>query len=117
MKAQTDLLATPIGWRCMWVVIFFDMPTKTTMQRKRYAQFRKSLLHDGFSMMQYSVYKRHCSNRDNAALHTDRIAKKIPLEGEVRFLTITDRQFGDMRIISNQKKETPEKSPAQLAFF
>ena len=101
----------------MWVIAFFDLPTETKNQRKRYAQFRKILLNDGFSMKQYSVYKRHCANRDKATVHLERISKQVPSEGEVRFPTITDRQFGDMRIILKQKRKAPEDTAAQMAFF
>ena len=55
-------------------------------------------------MMQYSVYKRHCATRENATLHIERMGKKIPAEGEVRFIQITDRQFGDMKIFRGKKE-------------
>ena len=60
---KKSILTTLLGWRSMWIVVLFDLPTETKAQRKHHAQFRKSLLKDGFSMMQYSVYKRHCANR------------------------------------------------------
>ncbi len=43
------------GYRCMWIVAMFDLPTDTKKARKDYALFRKHLLEDGFTMMQYSV--------------------------------------------------------------
>ena len=101
----------------MWIIAFFDLPTATPAQRKQYALFRKHLLHDGFSMMQYSVYKRHCATRDNANTHIDRMAQKIPPEGEVCFLQVTDHQYGDMKIFRGKKATPPENQPAQLEFF
>ncbi|MGC6426759.1 MAG: CRISPR-associated endonuclease Cas2 [Akkermansiaceae bacterium] len=41
-----------------WLMVAFDLPTKTKDERKRYTHFRKCLLDDGFLMMQYSVYIR-----------------------------------------------------------
>ena len=111
------MLLTPLGWRSMWVIALFDLPTETTKHRKAYARFRKALLNDGFSMMQYSVYKRHCANRENAQVHIQRMGKSIPAEGEVRFMQITDRQYGDMQVFVGKKTQGPKNSPAQLEFF
>lgn len=43
------------GYRCMWLVAMFDLPVDTKAARRAYAQFRKALLKDGFSKMQFSV--------------------------------------------------------------
>lgn len=111
------VISTPLGWRSMWIIALFDLPTQTNAQKKRYASFRKALLNDGFSMMQFSVYKRHCATRENAALHTERMGNLVPSEGEVRFIHITDRQFGDMKIYRGKKRVATEESPAQIEFF
>jgi CRISPR-associated protein Cas2 len=112
-----EVVTTPLGWRSMWILALFDLPTKTKAQRKRYTTFRKSLLNDGFSMMQFSVYKRHCATRENASLHIERMGRVIPSEGEVRFIQITDRQFGEMKIFRGKKRIDSEERPAQLEFF
>jgi len=44
------------GSQIMWIVVLFDLPTDTKAARKEYTRFRKFLLNDGFTMMQYSVY-------------------------------------------------------------
>ena len=51
------------AYRIMWLFCLFDLPTNTKAQRKRASDFRKFLLEDGFDMMQYSVYKRHCGKK------------------------------------------------------
>ena len=48
------------AYRIMWLFVFFDLPTHTKTERRHAAQFRKALEKDGFAMMQYSVYVRHC---------------------------------------------------------
>ena len=47
-------------YRIMWVLVFFDLPTESKRERKLYADFRKKLLQDGFTMFQFSIYVRHC---------------------------------------------------------
>ena len=101
----------------MWVIAMFDLPTETVAARKAYARFRKALLEDGFTMMQYSVYSRHCASIDNAELHARRMGDQVPSEGEVRFLIITDRQFGQVRVYVGKKRQPPARSPPQLELF
>ena len=82
----------------MWVLAMFDLPTATRRARRAYAQFRKTLLKDGFTRMQYSVYVRHCASEENADVHVQRVEHMLPDDGEVRLLTITDKQFERMRV-------------------
>ena len=101
----------------MWVIAMFDLPTDTKTARRTYARFRKNLLEDGFTMMQYSVYMRHCASIENAQVHLKRMGDIVPAEGEVRFLTITDKQFDRIRIYVGKKREKTPPSPAQIELF
>lgn len=101
----------------MWVFVFFDLPTETKKERKIYAGFRKSLLQDGFSMFQFSIYLRHCPSRENAEVHIKRVKSNLPELGHVGILCITDKQFGDMELYYCSKPA--EKNPVvqQLELF
>jgi len=101
----------------MWIVTMFDLPTDTKKARRQYALFRKHLLEDGFTMMQYSVYARHCASKENAEVHIDRIKKHLPPDGEVRVITITDKQFERMMIFWGKTRQSPERAPCQLELF
>ncbi|MCC5829626.1 MAG: CRISPR-associated endonuclease Cas2 [Phycisphaeraceae bacterium] len=105
------------GYRCMWVVTMFDLPVSTKKARRAYALFRKFLLEDGFQKMQYSVYVRHCASEENADVHISRVAAHVPELGEVRILTITDKQFERMRLFWGKKQRKPEEPPLQLELF
>ena len=105
------------GYRCMWVMTMFDLPTDTKKARKEYTRFRKHLLKNGFTMMQYSVYVRHCASKESAAVHTQRIEHHVPPDGEVRILTITDKQFERMVIFWGKMRKPPEPTPRQLELF
>ena len=93
------------GYRCMWVLAMFDLPTDTKKARREYTLFRKSLLRDGFTQMQYSVYARHCASKENAEVHIARVERHLPPDGEVRVVTITDKQF-DCTLQSPQPSQT-----------
>lgn len=105
------------AYRIMWLFVFFDLPTETKAERKAHAVFRKDLIRDGFTMMQYSVYIRHCASTESAAVHIRHVEKLIPKKGHVSILQITDKQYGN--IINYWGKEsTPMTTPpAQLEFF
>ena len=95
----------------------FDLPTHTKNARRAYAKFRKDLLEDGFTMMQYSVYIRHCASIENAKVHTLRMGSRVPSAGEVRFLTVTDKQFGRIETHVGKTRKAPPNPPAQLELF
>lgn len=105
------------GYRSMWIVVMFDLPTDTKKARKQYSLFRKLLLEDGFDMMQYSIYSRHCTSEEKANVHIRRIEQNIPPDGEVRILSITDKQFEKMRIFWGKMRKPTNKPPRQLEFF
>jgi CRISPR-associated protein Cas2 len=117
MAGQLRTPDLPWGWRSMWVIAMFDLPTDTPSARKAYARFRKNLLEDGFTMMQYSVYTRHCASIENADAHVARMGQKLPPAGEVRFLTITDRQFSRIKVFWGKKRQKGAPAPSQMELF
>jgi len=86
------------AYRVMWVLVFFDLPTESKIDRKIYAKFRKDIMADGFQMFQFSIYVRHCSSRENADVHIKRVKKILPPRGHVGIMCITDKQFGMIEI-------------------
>lgn len=105
------------GLDSMWIVVMFDLPTDTKAARRAYTQFRKQLITDGFIMMQYSVYARHCGTDDNAQVHINRTKGALPDDGEVRILTLTDKQFSKVQTFYGKIRKPTEKAPEQLQFF
>lgn len=101
----------------MWVICMFDLPTDTKAARRAYHDFRETLLNDGFMMLQFSVYGRHCPSEENAAVHEKRIKGALPEDGEVRVLKITDKQFERMTIYYGKMRKATEKAPEQISFF
>jgi CRISPR-associated protein Cas2 len=104
-------------YRIMWVFVYFDLPTQTKKQRKDYSTFRKQLLTDGFAMIQYSIYARHCSSRENADVHKKRVKRHLPPHGEIIVFEITDKQFGMMEFYSGKKIGSKPDTPQQLELF
>lgn len=101
----------------MWVITMFDLPTDTMDARKAYHNFREALLDDGFTMLQFSVYARHCPSEENAVVHENRVKTFLPDDGEVRVIKITDKQFERMKVFYGKMRKATEKSPEQISFF
>ena len=104
-------------YQIMWIFVFFDLPTETKRERKIYADFRKQLLRDGFTMFQFSIYLRHCPSRENADVHIKRVKKWLPKEGYVGILTVTDKQFSQMELFRGCQHIKKELEPQQLELF
>lgn len=83
----------------MRIIVFFDLPTETALDRRKYGKFRRNLIKNGFMMMQASVYIKLALNQTNAALVIENIKKYRPPKGLIQVLTITEKQFQKMEFI------------------
>lgn len=104
-------------YRSMWVLVFFDLPTETKVERRAASRFRKDLLDDGYAMFQFSIYMRFCASRENAAVHIRRTKNALPKKGKVGIMQITDKQFGMMELFHGQKEVETEAPSQQLELF
>ena len=104
-------------YRIMWVFVTFDLPTYTKMDRRNATKFRKLLLQDGFTMMQYSIYTRHCASRENTSVHIKRVKGFLPPKGEVVVFNLTDKQFGMMEFFRSASEIEKPDTPQQLELF
>ena len=104
-------------YRGMWLFTMFDLPVVTPKARKRYAEFRKTLIREGFSMLQYSVYARYFPSEEASIPHRNVVRAAIPPDGYVRLLLVTDRQFGKMESFVGEIPNAVEQPPSQLQLF
>lgn len=103
----------------MWLLVSFDLPTATKKDRRDYTLFRKFLLKDGFTMLQFSVYVRQCLSKESRNVHLKRVFFNLPEKGEVINFTITDKQFGMIEFYQKglKQKKPPLHVPEQLELF
>lgn len=105
------------AYRIMWLFVFFDLPTETKQDRRNAQQFRKNLIKDGFTMMQFSVYTRHCASSESADVHENRINALLPPLGKVSLLRITDKQYGNIANFWGRAATPKPPGPQQLELF
>lgn len=105
------------AYRIMWLFVMFDLPVETKKERRAATLFRKMLLNDGFSMLQFSVYSRFCASGESAEVHIKRVQRAIPEHGQVSILKITDKQYADIINIWGKKTQPLPPGPQQLELF
>lgn len=105
------------SYHIMWLFVFFDLPVTSKKERKLATDFRKKLLNNGFCMMQFSVYNRHCASRESAEVHIRRVKSFVPPYGQVSILMITDKQYGDIINFWGRKSTPLPNTPRQLELF
>lgn len=90
----------------MRVVLFFDLPTESLMDKREYRNFRKYLIKKGFIMMQESVYCKLALNQTIANSIIAGLRENKPNKGLVQILVITEKQFGRMEYLVGDKYST-----------
>jgi CRISPR-associated protein Cas2 len=102
-----------------WLMVAFDLPVISKEQRKRATDFRKFLMDDGYSMMQWSVYVRPCVSAARQETHLARVKAHIPEEGSVRAIFITRAQWEKSWVIHGKPaiEVPPEEMPEQILLW
>lgn len=103
-----------MSYRYMRMILFFDLPMQTYIDRKEYTLFRKFLINDGFIMMQESVYCKLALNNSIVKAERTRLEAHKPPDGDVELLVITEKQFSQIDYIVGKKKAETEDSENRL---
>ena len=93
-----------MSYRFMRLLVFFDLPTATSENKRNYRRFRKDLISNGFFMLQESVYCRMVINEAMAKSVVARIESFKPPQGMVCAMIITEKQFAGISFIVGDMK-------------
>lgn len=104
-------------YRIMWLFVMFDLPVGTKKERKQATGFRNNLLDLGFEMSQFSVYLKYCASGEKADSVGNKLTKELPLGGKVDILTITDKQFANMKRFYASGRIKNDNKPEQLQLY
>lgn len=105
------------AYRLMWLLVTFDLPVETKVQRKAAHDFRVYLLDLGFEMSQLSNYLRFCNGKEQFDSYVRKIESNLPARGDVFVFQFTDRQYENIVRFSDQSRRRRQKNPEQLALF
>ena len=101
----------------MRLFVFFDLPVSKKEERKIATRFRKDLLDEGFTMLQFSVYCRVCRGQDIVEREIRRLKQVLPAKGNIRILQVTEKQYGNMQFLIGEPKKEEEIGAKQLLLF
>lgn len=82
--------------RFMRTILFFDLPSITKTELREYRRFVKFIKSKGFVMMQESVYTKLSLNETVVNSLIKEVKSKLPKDGVVSVLTITEKQFASI---------------------
>lgn len=98
----------------MRILVFFDLPTETTNDKRNYRKFRKFLIKSGFMMIQESVYSKLALNSTAVNQIITDVKKERPEKGDVQILSVTEKQYSKMEIISGKSNSNVINSDERL---
>lgn len=101
----------------MRMIVFFDLPVETALDRKNYSKFRKFLINEGFIMMQESVYTKLTLNNSVTESVRLKLSKNKPPKGLVQLLVITEKQFASIDFIVGGKENIEIDNTKRLIIF
>jgi len=104
------------GYEILWMLVMFDLPVVEKSDRRAASQFRNFLLDQGFAMAQFSVYYRMVSGKDNGKTVEKRIREHLPEYGSVQIVSITDKQYENIKFFKGKQRENKEKRQQLLLF-
>ena len=88
-----------MSYEFMRLILLFDLPMVTKKERRVYTKFRKSLIQNGYIMMQFSVYSKIFNNRDSADNHIKQLKRFLPSQGQIRIMLVTETQYSKIQVI------------------
>ena len=103
-----------MSYRFMRVMVFFDLPTHTAEDRRNYRKFRKTLIKNGFLMVQESVYCRMALNATAEHAVVAMLRRHRPAKGCVAVLTVTEKQFSKIEYITGHRSSDVIDSDERL---
>ncbi|WP_305040833.1 MULTISPECIES: CRISPR-associated endonuclease Cas2 [unclassified Gemella] len=101
----------------MRMILMFDMPTETALEKKAYRQFRKFLINEGFIMHQFSIYSKLLLNSSASNLMLERLKENNPKKGDISILIVTEKQFARMIYLSGDRNTCLANTDSRLLFL
>jgi CRISPR-associated protein Cas2 len=101
----------------MWLFALFDLPVGSKQHKRAYVRFRNTLLEQGFTMLQFSVYAQYCPSEEASVAKRRVVRSQLPSDGQVRLVSVTDKQFASMEVFLGKSASEPEEPLRQGLLF
>ena len=107
-----------------WIMVCFDLPVLEKEDVRIANSFRKTLLNQGYFMLQNSIYVRSCVTYDKTEIYLKNLKLIAPSTGRVSAFYLTDKQWSLAVNIekvdykkSKYQKKAGENAEKQLTFW
>lgn len=97
-------------FRIMRLIVMFDLPMDSSADKRNYRKFRKFLITNGYSMMQYSVYSKIILNHSVLQFQKVKLRQHAPSNGFIDTLVITEKQYASMESLSGEGKRSEQEN-------
>nr|WP_232796230.1 CRISPR-associated endonuclease Cas2 [Staphylococcus canis] len=89
----------------MRLIIMFDLPVETSLEKRAYRKFIKFLTNEGYVRMQFSIYCKLIFNSMTLKHQVDKLKDAVPSDGLVQTLVVTENQFSNMEYLVGEAPE------------
>lgn len=80
-------------------MLFFDLPTVTSKNKRDYRHFVKKIINLGFYRIQESVFVKMSIDNSAAENSINNVKSIVPSDGNIFCITITEKQFAEMKVL------------------
>lgn len=101
----------------VWLMVMYDLPTRTKQQRRNAQVYREMILNEGFDMVQLSVYVKYIPNATGARPVYMALKNTVPADGLVRMIRLSDEQWAQQHRFFGLKTLKVEEKPDVLDIF
>ena len=88
-----------MNFRYMRTMLFFDLPTVTSKNKRDYRHFVKKIINLGFYRIQESVFVKMSIDNSAAENSINNVKSIVPSDGNIFCITITEKQFAEMKVL------------------
>ena len=104
-------------FRAMRIIVFFDLPVLTKIERRQYTKFRKYLIEQGFIMVQESVYSKIALNSTAKEKIMAHLRDNKPKTGNVMALIVTEKQYQSIEFLAGEAQKEIVDSGERLVIL
>lgn len=94
----------------MRLIVMFDLPIKTSKDKRNYRKFRRFLIKNGYVMMQYSIYSKIILNRTVLNHQKIKLKENAPKKGFVELLIVTENQYANKEVLVGHSDRSNQES-------
>lgn len=100
-----------------WLLVTFDLPTRSEMQRREADRFVNWLTRAGYVRIHGHAHSRYLPPKARAATELNRMRKEVPAKGTVYALEVSDAGRRRGLLISNSELVPSEELPELLTIY